>query len=229
MLPAFCSFHVGKWGQGEGPPEGPGGAWNSPGCSSLGYSAPPAVCLPSPEGDSDIQCVLQDCSSPESDGSPGPRRPGGPAAASGSQEKLDFHRNLKEGKICPSWRQGPALGGLGCCLSSPWCFPVVPAIEKLLSSDWKERFLGRCSVETKDVKGKAPGVPGGAWLSPFPFWPGHAVWICKGILGVLGALIPDLRHSGLKTQPHLHLGTQHVGLAHPQAGGITARGYEFGL
>lgn len=105
----------------------------------------------------------------------------------------------------------------------------MPAIEKLLSSDWKERFLGRSSVETKDVKGKAPGVPGGAWLSPFPFWPGHTVWICKGILGVLGALIPDLRHSGLKTQPHLHLGTQHVGLAHPQAGGITARGYEFGL
>uniref|UniRef100_H0X5Q9 SRY-box transcription factor 13 n=1 Tax=Otolemur garnettii TaxID=30611 RepID=H0X5Q9_OTOGA len=28
-----------------------------------------------------------------------------------------------------------------------------PAIEKLLSSDWKERFLGRNSLETKDVKG----------------------------------------------------------------------------
>nr|XP_045380723.1 transcription factor SOX-13 isoform X2 [Camelus bactrianus] len=65
-------------------------------------------------------------SSLESNGSPEPRRPGGSEAASGSQEKLDFNRNLKE---------------------------VVPAIEKLLSSDWKERFLGRSSVETKDVKG----------------------------------------------------------------------------
>ncbi|XP_073073202.1 transcription factor SOX-13 isoform X3 [Manis javanica] len=79
-----------------------------------------------PQDGADPPAPAQDCSSPESDGSPGPRRPGGPAAASGSQEKLDFHRNLKE---------------------------VVPAIEKLLSSDWKERFLGRCSVETKDVKG----------------------------------------------------------------------------
>nr|XP_020139950.1 LOW QUALITY PROTEIN: transcription factor SOX-13 [Microcebus murinus] len=68
-----------------------------------------------------------DCSSPESSGSPEPKRPGASeAAASGSQEKLDFNRNLKE---------------------------VVPAIEKLLSSDWKERFLGRDSVEAKDVKG----------------------------------------------------------------------------
>ncbi|XP_060145383.1 transcription factor SOX-13 isoform X2 [Globicephala melas] len=62
----------------------------------------------------------------ESNGSPEPKRPGGSEAASGSQEKLDFNRNLKE---------------------------VVPAIEKLLSSDWKERFLGRSCVETKDVKG----------------------------------------------------------------------------
>uniref|UniRef100_G3TFZ8 SRY-box transcription factor 13 n=1 Tax=Loxodonta africana TaxID=9785 RepID=G3TFZ8_LOXAF len=59
-------------------------------------------------------------------GSPEPKRPGTAEAASVSQEKLDFNRNLKE---------------------------VVPAIEKLLSSDWKERFLGRSSVETKDVKG----------------------------------------------------------------------------
>ncbi|XP_073658103.1 transcription factor SOX-13 isoform X1 [Tursiops truncatus] len=65
-------------------------------------------------------------SSLESNGSPEPKRPGGSEAASGSQEKLDFNRNLKE---------------------------VVPAIEKLLSSDWKERFLGRSCVETKDVKG----------------------------------------------------------------------------
>ncbi|XP_047376455.1 transcription factor SOX-13 isoform X2 [Sciurus carolinensis] len=71
-------------------------------------------------------CLSQDCSSPEPDGSPEPKRPGASEAASGSQEKLDFNRNLQE---------------------------VVPAIEKLLSSDWKERFLGRSSVETKDVKG----------------------------------------------------------------------------
>ncbi|XP_019505231.1 PREDICTED: transcription factor SOX-13 isoform X2 [Hipposideros armiger] len=74
----------------------------------------------------DPQAPAQDCGSPESNGSLEPKRPGGSEAASGSQEKLDFNRNLKE---------------------------VVPAIEKLLSSDWKERFLGRSSVETKDVKG----------------------------------------------------------------------------
>ncbi|XP_062971059.1 transcription factor SOX-13 [Cynocephalus volans] len=67
-----------------------------------------------------------DCSSPESNGSPEPKQPGASEASSGSQEKLDFNRNLKE---------------------------VVPAIEKLLSSDWKEKFLGRNSMETKDVKG----------------------------------------------------------------------------
>ncbi|XP_048213112.1 transcription factor SOX-13 isoform X2 [Perognathus longimembris pacificus] len=68
----------------------------------------------------------QDCSSPESHRSPEPKRPAASKAASGSQEKLDFNRNLQE---------------------------VVPAIEKLLCSDWKERFLGRSLVETKDVKG----------------------------------------------------------------------------
>ncbi|XP_068275426.1 transcription factor SOX-13 isoform X1 [Nyctibius grandis] len=46
--------------------------------------------------------------------------------AGGSQEKLDFNRNLKE---------------------------VMPTIEKLLSSDWKERLLGRNTAETKEVKG----------------------------------------------------------------------------
>ncbi|XP_005375338.1 PREDICTED: transcription factor SOX-13 isoform X2 [Chinchilla lanigera] len=74
----------------------------------------------------DPQAPAQECSSPESGGSPKPKRPDASEAASGSQEKLDFNRNLQE---------------------------VVPAIEKLLSSDWKERFLGRSSVETKDVKG----------------------------------------------------------------------------
>ncbi|XP_021532969.2 transcription factor SOX-13 isoform X1 [Aotus nancymaae] len=74
----------------------------------------------------DPRAPAQDCSSPEGNGSPEPKRPGASEAASGSQEKLDFNRNLKE---------------------------VVPAIEKLLSSDWKERFLGRNSMEAKDVKG----------------------------------------------------------------------------
>uniref|UniRef100_A0A452THZ7 SRY-box transcription factor 13 n=1 Tax=Ursus maritimus TaxID=29073 RepID=A0A452THZ7_URSMA len=79
-----------------------------------------------PQDGADSQAPAQDCSSPESNGSPEPKRPGASEAASGSQEKLDFSQHLKE---------------------------VVPAIEKLLSSDWKERFLGRSSVETKDVKG----------------------------------------------------------------------------
>ncbi|KAM5144399.1 transcription factor SOX-13 isoform 3-T3 [Callospermophilus lateralis] len=78
-----------------------------------------------PQDAADPHASAQDCSSPERDGSPEPKRPGASEAASGSQEKLDFNRNLQE---------------------------VVPAIEKLLSSDWKERFLGRSSVETKDVK-----------------------------------------------------------------------------
>ncbi|XP_055000653.1 transcription factor SOX-13 isoform X2 [Sorex araneus] len=79
-----------------------------------------------PQDGADPQAPAQDRSSPESRGSPEPKRPSGSDGASGSQEKLDFNRNLKE---------------------------VVPAIEKLLSSDWKERLLGRSSVETKDVKG----------------------------------------------------------------------------
>lgn len=79
-----------------------------------------------PPDAADPQAPAQECSSPESSGSPEPKRPGTSEAASGGQEKLDFNRNLQE---------------------------VVPAIEKLLSSDWKERFLGRNSVETKDVKG----------------------------------------------------------------------------
>ncbi|XP_069897859.1 transcription factor SOX-13 isoform X3 [Dipodomys merriami] len=79
-----------------------------------------------PQDAVDPQAPAQDCSSPESNRSPEPKRPAASEAASGSQEKLDFNRNLQE---------------------------VVPAIEKLLCSDWKERFLGRSSVETKDVKG----------------------------------------------------------------------------
>ncbi|KAM4862123.1 transcription factor SOX-13 isoform 2-T2 [Thomomys bottae] len=79
-----------------------------------------------PQDAADPQAPAQDCSSPESNRSPEPKIPADSKAASGSQEKLDFNRNLQE---------------------------VVPAIEKLLCSDWKEKFLGRSSVETKDVKG----------------------------------------------------------------------------
>uniref|UniRef100_A0A8D0FD18 SRY-box transcription factor 13 n=1 Tax=Strix occidentalis caurina TaxID=311401 RepID=A0A8D0FD18_STROC len=54
-----------------------------------------------------------------------PRRSAFEPAVSG-QEKLDFNKNLKE---------------------------VMPTIEKLLSSDWKERLLGRNTTEAKEVKG----------------------------------------------------------------------------
>ncbi|XP_054568045.1 transcription factor SOX-13 [Eptesicus fuscus] len=94
--------------------------------SAATADAQPGDPAPATQDGADPRALAQDCSSPESNVSPEPRRPGDSEAASGSQEKLDFNRNLKE---------------------------VVPAIEKLLSSDWKERFLGRSSVETKDVKG----------------------------------------------------------------------------
>lgn len=45
-----------------------------------------------------ILCLLQDCASPESSGSPEPKRPAASEAASGSQERLDFNRNLQEGR-----------------------------------------------------------------------------------------------------------------------------------
>lgn len=102
-----------------------------------------------------IQHVLQDCGSPESNGSPEPRRPAASEAASGSQEKLDFNRNLQEGEMSVPVRGGHG-GGVRMTPLTPLCLPVVPAIEKLLCSDWKERFLGRSSVETKDVKGESP-------------------------------------------------------------------------
>lgn len=31
---------------------------------------------------------------------------------------------------------------------------VMPTIEKLLSSDWKERLLGKSPMETNEVKGE---------------------------------------------------------------------------
>uniref|UniRef100_A0A8D0BGX6 SRY-box transcription factor 13 n=1 Tax=Salvator merianae TaxID=96440 RepID=A0A8D0BGX6_SALMN len=47
-------------------------------------------------------------------------------SAVSNQEKLDFNKNLKE---------------------------VMPTIEKLLSSDWKERLLGKSPMDSKEVKG----------------------------------------------------------------------------
>ncbi|KAM6218375.1 transcription factor SOX-13 [Rhynchocyon petersi] len=98
----------------------------SPQGSAAAAEPQPGDPAQAPQDGADHQAPAQDCSSPKSNESPEPKKPGATEAASGSQEKLDFNRNLKE---------------------------VVPAIEKLLSSDWKERFLGRSSVETKDVKG----------------------------------------------------------------------------
>lgn len=53
---------------------------------------------------------MQDSSSLENSESPEPRRPGGSEAASGSQERLDFNRNLKEGETSALVRDGE-LGG----------------------------------------------------------------------------------------------------------------------
>ncbi|XP_038605661.1 transcription factor SOX-13 isoform X1 [Tachyglossus aculeatus] len=78
-----------------------------------------------PRDGNEPRASAQECRSPGSDGPPEPRRPA-PELATGSQEKLDFNRNLKD---------------------------VMPTIEKLLSSDWKERLLGRNTLETKEVKG----------------------------------------------------------------------------
>ena len=72
--------------------------------------------------------------------------------------------------LLPKLEMGPGGAVLGRCFSAFWCFPVVPAIEKLLSSCWKEKFLGRSSVETKDVKGEGPcGWARGRHLNPLPF------------------------------------------------------------
>ncbi|NWS33021.1 SOX13 factor, partial [Polioptila caerulea] len=71
------------------------------------------------------QCLVTFCVPQESGDVPEPRRSSFEPAGS-AQDKLDFNRNLKE---------------------------VMPAIEKLLSSDWKERLLGRNLAESKEVKG----------------------------------------------------------------------------
>ncbi|NXM50234.1 SOX13 factor, partial [Gymnorhina tibicen] len=79
---------------------------------------------PPPRDGTDPQALPQESRSPAGD-VPEPRRSAFEPAGSG-QEKLDFNRNLKE---------------------------VMPTIEKLLSSDWKERLLGRSTAESKEVKG----------------------------------------------------------------------------
>ncbi|NXK05282.1 SOX13 factor, partial [Herpetotheres cachinnans] len=79
---------------------------------------------PPPREGTDPQALPQESRSPAGDALE-PRRSAFEPAV-GSQEKLDFNRNLKE---------------------------VMPTIEKLLSSDWKERLLGRNTTETKEVKG----------------------------------------------------------------------------
>ncbi|KAF3823187.1 hypothetical protein GH733_010623 [Mirounga leonina] len=68
-------------------------------------------------------------------------QPGDPARA--PQDSADSQ--------APAQVPGTFPGAPG--IAAPLRAMVVPAIEKLLSSDWKERFLGRSSVETKDVKG----------------------------------------------------------------------------
>ena len=73
------------------------------------FSTTPHLSLLS-SGGRDIQCVVQDSSSLENSGSPEPRRSGGSEAASGSQEKLDFNRNLKEGETSALVRDGGLVG-----------------------------------------------------------------------------------------------------------------------
>ncbi|XP_062461505.1 transcription factor SOX-13 isoform X4 [Pezoporus occidentalis] len=100
-----------------------------------GYETPPGAAPgtephpcdppgPPPKDSGDPQALLQESPSPAGDALE-PRRSAFEPAVS-SQDKLDFNRNLKE---------------------------VMPTIEKLLSSDWKERLLGRSTAESKEVKG----------------------------------------------------------------------------
>lgn len=54
--------------------------------------------------------------------SPEPKRPGDSEAASGSQEKLDFNRNLKEGEASALLAVG--LGGAGWEPCDPYAFGI---------------------------------------------------------------------------------------------------------
>lgn len=58
---------------------------------------------------------------------------------------------------CPvPWCRVPHCAHLAVIPSprSPPVCTVMPTIEKLLSSDWKERLLGRNTAESKEVKGE---------------------------------------------------------------------------
>ncbi|NXX16212.1 SOX13 factor, partial [Podargus strigoides] len=100
-----------------------------------GYKTPPGAAPsteprpndppgPPPREGTDPQALPQESRSPAGDALEPTCSAFEPAV--GSQEKLDFNRNLKE---------------------------VMPTIEKLLSSDWKERLLGQNTAESKEVKG----------------------------------------------------------------------------
>ncbi|XP_064029581.1 transcription factor SOX-13 isoform X2 [Pogoniulus pusillus] len=101
----------------------------------VGYESPPGAAPstepqpsdppgPPPREGTDPQTLPQESCSPPSDALE-PRSSAFEPATSG-QDKLDFNKNLKE---------------------------VMPTIEKLLSSDWKEQLLGRNAAESKEVKG----------------------------------------------------------------------------
>ncbi|NXB14588.1 SOX13 factor, partial [Rhagologus leucostigma] len=101
-----------------------GGPETPPGAAPSAEPRPHEPPGPPPRDGADPQALPQESRSPAGD-IPEPRRSAFEPAGSG-QEKLDFNRNLKE---------------------------VMPTIEKLLSSDWKERLLGRSTAESKEVKG----------------------------------------------------------------------------
>ncbi|NXB39611.1 SOX13 factor, partial [Eulacestoma nigropectus] len=101
-----------------------GGPETAPGAAPSAEPRPHDPPGPPPRDGSDPQALPRESRSPTGD-IPEPRRSAFEPAGSG-QEKLDFNRNLKE---------------------------VMPTIEKLLSSDWKERLLGRNTAESKEVKG----------------------------------------------------------------------------
>ncbi|XP_009886598.1 PREDICTED: transcription factor SOX-13 [Charadrius vociferus] len=101
-----------------------GGYESPPGAAPSTEPCPNDLPGPPPREGTDPPALSQESHSPAGD-APEPRRSAFEPAVSG-QEKLDFNRNLKE---------------------------VMPTIEKLLSSDWKERLLGRNTTESKEVKG----------------------------------------------------------------------------
>ncbi|NXV55449.1 SOX13 factor, partial [Molothrus ater] len=101
-----------------------GGPETPPGAAPSTEPRPHDPPGPPPRDGTDPQALPQESRSPTGD-VPEPRRSAFEPAGSG-QEKLDFNRNLKE---------------------------VMPTIEKLLASDWKERLLGRNTAESKEVKG----------------------------------------------------------------------------